>query len=277
VTQIPLNVCSVQSLDDPRIARYRNLKDRDLARDGARFIAEGEHVVRRLLASDYPVESVLLAQRRSGELSPFVPGGTPVYVVPDPLVHQIVGFKFHSGVAACGRRKPPATLDQVMSRLGEQAMIVVCPDIANTDNLGSLMRIAAAFGADAMVLGPHSCDPFYRQAIRVSMGAVFSLNLLQSDDLLRDLRRLRDEWAVQLVATVVDESAEPLESARRASRMAVLFGNEAQGLSPKLIDACDRRITIPMGLGTDSLNVSVAAGVVLYHFGRLRATFAREC
>jgi tRNA G18 (ribose-2'-O)-methylase SpoU len=258
-------VFQISSLDDARLAPYRNLKDRDLARDGARFIAEGEHVVRRLLASDYPVESVLLARRRADEIAPIASTRAPVYVVPDPLVHQIVGFKFHSGVIACGRRNPQLTLEQVMSRLGRRATLVVCPDLANSDNLGSLMRIAAAFGADAFIVGPQCCDPFYRQAIRVSMGAVFSLNLLQSDDLLADLRQLKHEWQVERIATVLDASAEPLACACRTDRIAILFGNEAQGLSQEIIDACDRRITIPMKLGTDSLNVSVAAGVVLYH------------
>ncbi|HEY7086812.1 MAG TPA: RNA methyltransferase [Tepidisphaeraceae bacterium] len=263
------NVEHISTLDDPRIAPYRSLKDRDLAREGARFIAEGELVVRRLLMSDYPVESVLLAERRAQEIAPLVPDAVPVYVAPDPLVHLIVGFKFHSGVIACGRRKLASKLDEVASRLGSRATLVVCPDIANTDNLGSLMRIAAGFGADAMILGPQCCDPFYRQAIRVSMGAVFQLNLFQSTDLRRDLARLRDESHVQLVATVVDDdAAEDLQSARRAERIALMFGNEAQGLPGDLLQICDRRITIPMNLGTDSLNVSVAAAVFLYHFTR---------
>jgi tRNA G18 (ribose-2'-O)-methylase SpoU len=256
----------VNSLDDSRLAPYRNLKDRELARDGARFIAEGEQVVRRLLASDYPIESVLLAQRRADEMAPTISPSIATYVVPDSLVHHILGFKFHSGVIACGRRKTAVTLDQIVSRLGERATIIVCPDIANTDNLGSLMRIAAGFGVDAMMLGPQCCDPFYRQAIRVSMGAVFSLNLRQSDDLRDDLVRLKRDYGFEIVATVLDESAEPLQTAQRSKRLTILFGNEAQGLSREMIDACDRRITIPMQLGTDSLNVSVAAGVILYHF-----------
>jgi tRNA G18 (ribose-2'-O)-methylase SpoU len=256
----------IHSLDDPCIAPYRNLKDRELARHGNRFIAEGEQVVRRLLASDYPVESVLLAQRRADEIAPILPDSVPVFVVPDPLVHQILGFKFHSGVIACGRRKPSTTLDTTMSCIGPRATLVVCPEIANTDNLGSLMRIAAGFGADAMILGQHCCDPFYRQSIRVSMGAVFSLNLHQSQDLLTDMKLLKDRWRVEVIATVLDESAEPLQTARRGDRIAILFGNEAQGLSMEMIQACDRRVIIPMKLGTDSLNVSVAAAVILYHF-----------
>jgi tRNA G18 (ribose-2'-O)-methylase SpoU len=85
--------------------------------------------------------------------------------------------------------------------------------------------------------------------------------------LLRDLRRLKDVWRFQLVATVLDAAAEPLATARRRSqRIGLVFGNEAQGLSPQVLAECDRRVTIPMRLGTDSLNVAVAAAVFLYHF-----------
>lgn len=257
----------IDSLDDPRLAVYRNLKDRELARDRrGLFIAEGAQVVKRLLASDFPVESVLLAQRRVEQYAPQVPPAVPVYVVPDPLMHGVLGFKFHSGVIACGRRKPALTLDGFMSRLGERAILVVCPETNNTENLGAMMRICAGFGVDGMILGQHCCDPFYRQSIRVSMGSVFSLNLLQSDDLMRDLARLRSAYGVERIASVLDDSAEPLRTAQRSPRIAILFGNEAQGLPQQVIAECDRRITIPMKLGTDSLNVAVATGVFLYHF-----------
>jgi tRNA G18 (ribose-2'-O)-methylase SpoU len=162
-------VIPVDSLDDPRVAHYRNLKDRELARDGDRFIAEGEQVVRRLLGSDYPAESLLLARRRADEIAPLAPPGLPVYVVDDALVHQIVGFKFHSGVMAVGRRKPAEPLDALLSRVARKPRLtlVVLPDIANTDNMGALVRISAAFGADALVVGQHCCDPFWRQSVRV--------------------------------------------------------------------------------------------------------------
>jgi tRNA G18 (ribose-2'-O)-methylase SpoU len=256
----------IQSLDDPRIAAFRNLKDRDLANEGGRFIAESEQVVRRLLASDFQTESVMLAQRRVAEIAPIVPENVPVFIVPDAMMQQVVGFKFHSGVLACGRRKSPASLDEAMSRLPPRATIVICPEIANTENLGALIRIAAGFGADAMLLGERSCDPFYRQSIRVSMGTVFSLNLLQSQDLLRDLRLMKKQWGIELIATVLDESAQPLAETRRSERVGLLFGNEAQGLPNEILAECDRRVTIPMKLGTDSLNVAIAAAVTLYHF-----------
>ena len=257
----------IDTLDDPRVALYRNLKDRELERRGKHFIAEGEHIVRRLLASDFPVDSVLLADRRADEIAPIVPPQVPVYVVPQSMMNQILGLKFHSGVLACGRRKPRATID-VIPKDRQRLTLVICPDVSNVENIGGLVRLSAGFGADAMILGEHCHDPFWRQSVRVSMGTIFTLPIVQSDDLLNDLSRLRSEWGVELIATVLDADAQPLAASRRKTHAALLFGGEAQGLDEKIVRTCDRSVTIPMHHGTDSLNVAVAAGICLYHFTR---------
>jgi len=256
----------IESLDDPRVALYRNLKDRELERRGRHFIAEGEHLTRRLLASDFPVDSVMLVERRMAELASIVPEDIPVYVVSQAVMNEIVGLKFHSGVLACGHRKPRQTIDDVIPRDKPDLTLVVCPEISNVENIGTMIRIAAGFGADAIVLGERCHDPFWRQSVRVSMGTIFKLPLVQSDDLLRDMRRLREEWGIELVATVLDETAEPLAQAKRGRKLGILFGSEAQGLGPEWVAACDRGVTIPMKHGTDSLNVAVATGIFLYHF-----------
>ena len=267
----------ITSIGDPRIAVYRNLKDRDLSREGGgRFIAEGELVVRRLLESDFACESVLLATRRVAEIAPLVPPHVPIFAGPAEVVHEVVGFKFHAGVMAVGVRKPSLAVEQLASTWGEsdRVTLVVCPELSNTENLGSLIRIAAGFGATAMVLGRHCCDPFYRQSVRVSMGTIFRLPIVQSKDLLADLKMLRERWGVKTIATVCRHDAEPLAGAGRPGRVAILFGNEAQGLGADYVGECDRRVTIPMQLGTDSLNVSVAAGIVMYHFTQLEVARA---
>lgn len=258
----------VDHLDDPRLTPYRNLKDRDLTASGDRFIAEGRYVVQRLLASPLTVESVFVAARRLAEMQPLVGDRAPLYVVPDERVREIVGFKFHSGVLACGVRPPAPSVDDVMATAGEQAMLMVLPEIANTENLGSMIRIAAAFGCSAVVLGERSCDPFYRQSVRVSMGTVFRLPIIRSPDLRADLERLRQRWGVRHMATVLDDRAQPLAEYRRPPRLAVLFGNEAQGIPPDVLAMCDDHVTIPMKLGTDSLNVAVAAGVFLFELSK---------
>ena len=269
------NIQRVGSLDDPRVGPYRNLKDRDLAKEGDRFIAEGLLVTSRLLRSgSHCCESVLSAEKRLDAVRPLVPADVPIYVVPDALVHAIVGYKFHSGVMSVGIRPSSPRLEQVVPVSG-RCVLSVCPKTASTDNLGSLVRISAAFGCDAMLLGEECCDPYYRQSIRVSMGAVFALPMVRSDDIRRDLRTLRERLGVVLLATVLDEDAEPLDVLPELPRVAVLFGNESAGLGRDLVDLCDRRVTIPMRQGVDSLNVAVSAGVFLYELTRDRGMAAR--
>lgn len=256
----------IDNFADPRVALYRNLKDHELDRRGQFFIAEGEHLLRRLLASDFEIVSVLMSEQRVEELSPLIGQRAPIFVVPRETMTEILGMKFHSGVLACGRRKPRAMLEQIVPRDRDRLTLVICPEIANVENIGSLIRLSAGFGADAMLLGERCHDPFWRQSIRVSMGAIFKLPLLQSNDMARDLTRLKHEWNVELIATVLEPDAESLASSRRKQKVGILFGNEAQGLDQQSLALCDRKVSIPMHHDTDSLNVAVAAGIVLYHF-----------
>lgn len=257
---------AIESLDDPRVQMYRHLKSSNLLRDGRLFIAEGTKLVERLLDSGYKTDSVLIAQRREAEWGPRVPPDVPLYVVPQEVGEQLTGFNFHVGVLACGVRQPHRTIDEVVSRTADRLTIVICPNCDNPENLGAIIRIGSAFGIDALLLGRSCCDPFSRRVLRVSMGTAFRLPIVESSDLQRDVVRLRDEWNVEMLATVLDHSATPLSTARRSKQIGLLFGNEADGLDEDWQSLCDRRLTIPMHLGTDSLNVAVAAGIVLHHF-----------
>jgi tRNA G18 (ribose-2'-O)-methylase SpoU len=265
--RIVSQIVRIDDLNDPRLDPYRNLKDRDLARSGNRFIAESEQVVRRLLARGLAVESFLLAERRLEAMQAVLPAGATVFVLGDAAIEQVIGFHFHSGVMACGIRPAAISLTELLPKLPASATLMFLPDTNNTENLGVLMRIAAAFGVDALLLGPRCCDPYYRQAVRVSMGTVFSLRIIRVDDSIAALSPLH-EAGFETVATVLDPSAETLSHAQRHSRTVLLFGNESSGLESSVVAACKRRVTIPMDLNTDSLNVAIAAGIVLHYFTR---------
>lgn len=259
----------VQTIADPRLDLYRDLKRSSLIRNSGLFIAEGRRVVKRLLHSDFAVQSVLLSQKRVDEFRDHLSGDVPVYVLPENQAAELVGFNFHCGAMACGCRKSDVDLDVILRQSTAGSLLVVCTDVQDSENMGSIVRLSAAFGADAVLTCGRCVDPFSRRALRVSMANALSLPVLTSLNLKSQLRRLRDAHGFQLVATVLDDSAECLEQARGADRLALLFGNEAQGLDPQWIDLCSRRITIPMERATDSLNVSTAAAVFLYHFRRL--------
>jgi tRNA G18 (ribose-2'-O)-methylase SpoU len=264
----PGRLIQITSPDDPRLAPYQNLKERELAREGNRFIAESELVVRRLLASDYPVESVVAEEARAIELARIARPDVPIYVASRELLQTVAGFRFHTGVIACARRKPMPTIGEFAGALGPRATIAVCPDLISAPNIGSLIRICAALGVDAMLLGERCCDPFWRQSIRISVGTIFSLPILRSENLLNDMALLRQRHGFEMIATVADANATPLEQINRGNRIGVLFGNEWSGLTDEIIAACDHQVTIPMRTGIDSLNVSIAAGIFLYQLTR---------
>ena len=217
-----------------------------------------------MLASDFPVVSVLVDQRHLDLIGPLVPAETPLLVVPASLVEQIVGFNFHRGVLACGRRKPNLDIESLIADRS-RLTLVACPDVQDPENLGAIARISSSFGVDALLLGPHGCPPFSRRVLRVSMGAVWRLPVIESSNLARDLNCLQAH-GIELIATVLDADAQPLDGFARPARMALLLGNEGLGLAQDIVQRCDRKVTIPMHPGADSLNVAVAAGIFLYHF-----------
>lgn len=252
---------AIDDLADPRIAVFRSLKRSNLTRDGDLFVVEGPKLAERLCASRYPVASALVSDRWAGRVD--LPGDVPLYVVPHRLIDEVVGFNFHQGVLACGRRVPAPSLESIVGAK-RPSTVVVCPSLTNPENLGAIIRIADVFGVDALIVGPRSPDPLSRRVLRVSMGTALRQPVLVEEALERSIQTLRQLGFV-LFATVLDPGAEPLSAVSRPDRVALLLGNENVGLSSEWIDACERRVTIPMRPGAESLNVAVAAGIVLYH------------
>jgi tRNA G18 (ribose-2'-O)-methylase SpoU len=263
-------ICPIHSLDDPRLDPYRDLKRTNWTRNSPWFIAEGRWVVRRLLESDFAVLSVLLADHAVESFGPHVPPNTPVLVLPADLVSQLVGFKFHAGVIACGRRIKHKSLADFPGLLeANTSTMVACPHTVLPDNLGSIIRIATAFGAAALLVGERSADPYSRRTIRVSMGNIFQLPIAEPDSLIETLSQLRHEHDFRIVAATGADQATKLPAPRPAPRIVLVLGNEAHGLDRELIKACDLEVSIPMSGATDSLNVANAAAVLLYQFTRV--------
>jgi tRNA G18 (ribose-2'-O)-methylase SpoU len=167
------------------------------------------------------------------------------------------------------KRKPPRPACDYLSPAKPKLTIVALPETSGLQNVGSIVRIAAAFGVDAVLVGEKSADPYYRLPVRVSMGNCFRLPVLHCRALAGELAQLRHRLGVELLGTVCDDSAQPLAYAQRPPRVALLFGGEGYGLSQPWLEMCSRRVTIPMQGGTDSLNVAVSAAVFLYHFTQL--------
>ncbi len=258
----------VESPDDSRLEPYRNLKASNAAHRANRFVVEGRLLVRRLLASDFEILSLLVDEKSLAELDESAGRRSDVLVVPHEWIEELVGFNFHRGMLACARRKPNPNLPAICRQCSGPLTLAVCPDVQDPENLGSILRLASAFGMQAVVLGSACADPFSRRAMRVSMGASLRVPVVVTDNLAAELNSLRNNAQFELWATVIDADATPFDQPTRPPRVAILFGSEGHGLAPQWRGLCDRLITVPMRPGIDSLNVSVAAGIVLYQLTR---------
>lgn len=254
------------SLDDPRVASYANLNQTNLTRGSRLFVAEGDKVVQRLIASDFVTDSIVAEAEWAERLEPLVPAETPIYIAPRELLTELVGFGFHRGVLACGRRQPARELAEILPPREEPALVLVCPAIQDPTNLGSILRSAAALGVQAVLLGGECADPFSRRVLRVSMGSAFFLPVREAPDLMGDVVALQQSHGFEVLATVLDPAATSLAQTTRPRRLALVLGSEGHGLDERWRQLCPQQITLPMQAGIDSLNVAIAAAVFLYHF-----------
>ncbi|QUD87658.1 TrmH family RNA methyltransferase [Phenylobacterium montanum] len=261
----PFAPIAIDDPDDPRIAGYRNIREKDLVGRQGLFVAEGEVVLRMLLAqSRHAPLSILIAAKRAESLAPLLARAspeTPVFAAGQAVMDQVVGFPIHRGILALARRAPEPTPSELLAGLPGRALALALFGIANHDNMGGLFRNAAAFGVGAVLLDAECCDPLYRKAIRVSVGGALVTPFARFGPNQDPITLLRDHGFEPLALTPRGRTR--LIDLKRPPRAALLLGAEGPGLAEALI-ARASDISIPMSAGFDSLNVAACAAIALH-------------
>lgn len=263
-------VVEITDADDARLAAYKNIREKDLVGRQQRFIAEGKVVLNVLFSESarFVTESLLILENRLNGLQDQLaqlPAGVEVYSVPQAVIDEVAGFHVHRGILAVGRRKPQPELTDMVSQLPETALVVVLCGISNHDNVGSIFRNAAAFEADCVLMDETCCDPLYRKAIRVSVGATLKAPYFHGSNIETIVATLQD--AKFNILALSPSSALNIYQAPSNNRQALLLGTEGEGLPAHLL----RQLTgarIPMSSQFDSLNVATASGIALSRFSK---------
>jgi len=258
-------IVRIDSPDDPRIEAYRAVSEPLLAHERGLFVAEGRLVVSRLIQDRrFEVHSLLITDVVAEALRQtltMLDDEVPIFVVPAACLSDVAGVHIHRGCLALGVRPAPLALQTVMQ---DARTIVVLEDVGNPDNIGSVFRNAAAFGADAVLLTSACADPLYRKSIRTSMAASLQVPFARLPDGTDGLAVLRDAGLMSVAfATDATMTVQELAGIRSSQRLALIFGVESAGLTGQVMQGADLRVRIPIRTAVDSLNVGVAAGIAL--------------
>ena len=258
--------------DDPALAPFRQLKDATQRALG-NFIVESERVLQRMIELGVAIESVLVTPSRLERIAATVAtahgvDGPPHVIVADPaLVDEAIGFALHRGVVAIARRPSASNPDEA---LASARRVVVLEDVVDPDNVGSVFRHAAAFGAGLVVLSEHAGDPLYRKAVRTSMGWVLDVpwtRVAVASELVATLHRAG--FTTIALTPSGDVGIDDARLPRSVdARVAVLLGSESDGLREATLASASHRVRIPIADHVDSLNVATAAAIAMFSLFR---------
>lgn len=257
--------------DDSPEPAFARIGDPDWLKANDLFVAEGRHVTRRLLFSpNHRATAVLVTPTALDAIADALeavtePHRPEILVRTQSELDRLTGFRLHQGCVAIAPRVPLPSILPV----NLPGPIIVLERVRDPDNVGSIIRSAAALGAGGILLGPECADPFYRKAVRTSMGAVFTLPIAVAAGWPDALEALKMQGRM-LVALTPDSGARALREIPDRP-LAIVLGSEGDGLSAEAFALAEATARIPMTSDVDSLNVAVAAAVALYELtGRSR-------
>ena len=257
-------IVPITDLADPRLADYSHQTDVALKKargtEHGLYLAESALVLSRALRAGHVPRSVLALGGTAEEAVALVGEDVPVFSGPGELLAELTGYELHRGLI--GSMNRPA-LPSVSALIRDARRIVILENVADPTNVGAIFRSVAAIGADAVLVTPRCSDPFYRRAIRVSMGTVLQVPWTR----MGEWDAARTELAgFHVAALALADGAVPLRefAASAPERVALVLGAEGEGLTPEALAVADTVVTIPMRHGIDSLNVAATAAVAMY-------------
>lgn len=260
-------VVEIADLADPRLDDFAHRTDVDLRRgtrhDVPLYLAESLLVLERALRAGHEPRAVLALGSSVGPVRDLLGPErehVPVFTGPSGLLAELTGYVLHRGVIASMAR--PALADPA-ELLAASRRVVVLEDVVDPTNVGAIFRSVAGIGADAVLVTPRCADPFYRRAIRVSMGTVLQVPWTRVPG-WDELGPLLRGAGFEIAALALTDRAVALREYAPAERVALVLGTEGAGLTAVALAAADVHVRIPMRHGIDSLNVGAAAAVAMY-------------
>ena len=241
----------ITSLQNEQIKQIKKLQKAKERRKQQQFILEGFHLVEEAVQSGWPLESVLF---ETGAKLPELPVGLNCIEVSRKVLEHLSETETPQGILAVAGMKETALPEQVN-------FVLVCDSVQDPGNLGTMIRTADAAGFDAVICGTGTVDPYNDKTIRATQGSLFHIPVMNGD-LAEALPKLKSQ-GIQIWAAAL-EGAVDYDKAANSGKLAIIVGNEGAGISDEVLSLADTIVKIPIYGRAESLNVSVAAGILMY-------------
>jgi len=261
-----MNTIPINDISDARLDPYMRLTENQLARINEPapgvFVAESVKVISRAIEAGYEPVSFLIgeSQFNDAEIRSWIEGVKTgdIFVVGDEVIKSMRGFEMTGGVLCCMKR---GILPDAAKLCKDMKRIAILEDVENPTNVGAIFRSAAAFDIEAVLLTRDCADPLYRRSARVSMGNVFNIPWTYIDSVLK-VRNLG--FKIAAMALREDNVCVDDKILKDADKLAIVMGNENNGLQDETLAESDYVVKIPMSHGVDSLNVAAASAVAFW-------------
>lgn len=245
----------LSSLKNPKVQTWKSLKDRKGRKENGCFLVEGRKMVEEAAASRFPVEAILADAERMQDFT--LPEGIPVYTMPEHVLAAVCDTKTPQGIAAVVRMTNSAELG---------GKLVAMDGVQDPGNVGTIIRTADAAGIEGVLLSSQCADIFSPKVLRATMGSIFRMGMVVTDDLPGELEKLKAAGS-SVISSQLD--GEPFyERSPVGEKFCLVIGSEGNGVTPEVQAVATQRVKLPMRGGAESLNAAVAAGIMMYELMR---------
>jgi tRNA G18 (ribose-2'-O)-methylase SpoU len=255
-----LDLIEIDDINITELQIYKQMRDNAFTKDNS-FIADSPKVVNILLQTDIEVKSILATQEYYDEFSDLLTCRdiSKLFVIKKDEMQKIIGHKIHHNCMLHGIRPRDEKIENLDNN------ILMLDEITSTENVGSIARSAAGLGVNSYLVPSTAPHPYSRRALRVSMGHISKLKVSIYDDIFKTISLLKT-YGYKIFAAELTQNSTKLSEVKAPNKWVLLMGHEGKGLPQKVIDICDEVVEIEMAEDVRSLNVAVAASLMMYQF-----------
>ena len=256
----------IENPRSPRVRAVAKLAKKSRRTEAGMFLVEGPQAVRELLQS-WPsrVIDVFVTDRATDNHQDILALAAAAGVVPEMMTEavaqQMADTQTHQGVIAVAAT-PRVTLEEALG--GTPTLVVVLDQVRDPGNVGAIIRVADAVGADAVVFAGDCVDAYNPKVVRATTGSLFHVPVVSVETVSEVVSQLRTLGVQVLAADMAGEALPDIAPEVLATPSAWIFGNEAHGVSPEALSLADKTVSVPQYGNVESLNLATAAAVCLY-------------